>query len=505
VTGGDRPWDPAAPGDLREPDAVELLLGESEDVFRTVFETSLASMTLRDADGRILLLNRRAREVVGPPSPVGRSFLEYTHPEDRPREERLFRELVAGERDSYEIEKRYLAAGGDVAWVRILAVAARDARGVFRFAAVTGENINERRAMEGALRESEERYRQLVEQAPEAILVHRDGRILYANAAAARLFGMASATLLEDALLLDLLHPDDRPVVREDLEEELDSSQPRRRIRRIRRLDGTGMVLEITVIPITYRGEPARQAMVRDITLQVENEAALRRSQQELRRLAGHLQRVREDEQERIGRELHDELGQALSGLKLDLTALRRHLARPTPPEATVEARLARMVSTVDGTLDLLKRICLELRPVVLDDLGLEAAAEWLVDDVGRRSGLDVRFAGRLGGADVGRERAGALYRILQEALTNVLRHAGARHVDVELGLENGDVVLTVRDDGRGFRHAEVARGTSLGLVGMRERALAVGGRVEVEGRRSRGTRVVARFPLGAPAAEAMP
>jgi signal transduction histidine kinase len=158
--------------------------------------------------------------------------------------------------------------------------------------------------------------------------------------------------------------------------------------------------------------------------------------------------------------------------------------------------RVEGMVAAVDGLLDALRRISLELRPAVLDALGLEAAAEWLVEELGRRTGLEVRLSADLGGREVDRDRAVALYRILQEALTNVARHAEARRVQVQLGAEGDEVVLVVRDDGRGLPAEGSLPPSRLGLLGMRERAHALGGFTAVASQPGQGTRIEARLPL---------
>jgi len=231
----------------------------------------------------------------------------------------------------------------------------------------------------------------------------------------------------------------------------------------------------------------------RDITARRRHDEEVRRSREELRALAARLQSVREDERTRISREVHDELGQALTGLRLDLSWLRGRLKdRPELAE-----RVQSAVTRIDGTIDTVRRIATELRPSVLDHLGLVAAVEWQAQEFEKRTGITVRLELSSAHPAVDDARATTVFRILQESLTNVARHAGAGHVDIALALGPKAVTLRVSDDGRGISEAERTALRSLGLVGIRERAIACGGECTVEGRPGQGTIVFARIPLG--------
>jgi two-component system sensor kinase len=187
-----------------------------------------------------------------------------------------------------------------------------------------------------------------------------------------------------------------------------------------------------------------------------------------------------------------------MTALRMDLTQLEREAgAGPLDRE-----RLRAMRELIDATLASARRIAAELRPAILDDLGLAAAVEQVAADFERRASIACAAHVPDGGADMDRRAALALYRILQEALTNVARHAGATRVDITLSVEDGTVALVVTDDGRGFEpEAAGADATrpSLGLLGMRERALALGGELRVDARPGQGTAVSARVPRRPP------
>jgi signal transduction histidine kinase len=218
----------------------------------------------------------------------------------------------------------------------------------------------------------------------------------------------------------------------------------------------------------------------------------LRSSREELRALTTHTEQVREQERTRISREIHDELGQALTALKMDLATLG---ATSGAADGGHEAAPRRLIDLVDHMIASVRRIASELRPQILDDLGLLAALEWQAQDFAIRTGIKCRFrcAGAPNGLDT--ERSTALFRIFQEILTNVARHAAATHLQVRLAIGPASVRLDVRDDGRGMGELPSDR-PHLGLLGMRERAAAFGGRIAFVSRPHQGTQVRVRIPL---------
>lgn len=223
-------------------------------------------------------------------------------------------------------------------------------------------------------------------------------------------------------------------------------------------------------------------------------EEKLRKSYEQLHQFAVHLQSSREEERLRIAREIHDELGQALTGLKFDISWIGKKL-----PEGTEELqdKTRSMAKLIDGTIQMVRRISSELRPGVLDRLGLAAAIEWQVQEFQSRTGIKCTLSPDFEGLKLDRDRAMAIFRIFQEALTNVARHANATTVDVSLCLESGNLMLEVRDNGEGIPESALFDPKSLGLLGMKERALAFGGRVNIVGNPGNGTRVIMVIPSG--------
>jgi len=263
--------------------------------------------------------------------------------------------------------------------------------------------------------------------------------------------------------------------------------------------DGTRRPIECTAAPIRNdAGDAIGQVVVfRDISERRQREEELNRSRDQLRLLAAHLQGVREEERTRIAREVHDQLGQMLTGLRMDTAWIEKRIEALDDPatRAPMGAKLTSMFALLDQMVKTVRRISSELRPGVLDDLGLAPALEWQAREWQERTGIECAVSSELGGVKVACEPGTALFRVFQETLTNVARHAGATRVAARLGVEAGAIVLEIRDNGRGITADEVRNSKSLGLLGMRERAKMLGGEFRIAGEPARGTTVTVRIP----------
>ena len=223
-------------------------------------------------------------------------------------------------------------------------------------------------------------------------------------------------------------------------------------------------------------------------------EQRLRASEENLRALAGHLQSVREEERIHIAREIHDELGQALTGLKFDLASFAKNYENDeTRTRAEKQHGLG---LAIDRIINSVRRIASGLRPEVLDEIGLAAAFEWQAREFQRRTGIRCLVAIDPNFVDPEKERSTALFRIFQELLTNVARHANATRVNVALVEGPGELALSVEDNGRGIKDNEIESPRSLGFLGLRERVLAFGGMIEVKGDEGKGTKVAVSIPV---------
>jgi two-component system, NarL family, sensor histidine kinase UhpB len=335
------------------------------------------------------------------------------------------------------------------------------------------------------------RMRTVFELAPVAIWITDADRIVFANHRCAELFGAADRDMLIGRSIYGLMARESRTKVAASLAQALaDTGAPPMLGERIIRLDGKPREVVITIAALPDHGKTVVQMVITDITERAQERRELERSRGELRRLSANLVQAREDERRRIARELHDELGQRLTALKMELASLGA--------QADGAARIAAMLDMVDETVASVRRIATDLRPLMLDDLGLNAAIEWLAQSWAERMGIQVRLRLGAADADIGDAAAIALYRVVQEALTNIARHAGASLVRIGLAKRGGLLRLTVQDNGSGLSAASAYREGSHGLMGIRERAFMLGGELQIGNARGGGGRITVCVPLRA-------
>lgn len=243
------------------------------------------------------------------------------------------------------------------------------------------------------------------------------------------------------------------------------------------------------------RGELSREIDVRNRT-----EAALQESYEQIRRLSAHLTSAREEERASIAREIHDELGQALTSLRIDLVGLEQQVIEMSPPDERpgVADQLRSMTTLVGETMASVRKIITELRPGILDDLGLTAAIEWQAKEFEKRAGFPCTVVLAAAEVPLGREKTIALFRILQEALTNVVRHAQATAASIKLSADGDCVTLEVSDNGKGISDVHAAAQGSFGILGIRERAAQFRGACSIRSALGQGTRLAVTLPLDA-------
>jgi PAS domain S-box-containing protein len=335
-------------------------------------------------------------------------------------------------------------------------------------------------------------YRVFVERMNEgAAVLSSDHTVLHCNGRFARFLGAGLQSVIGSSIL-DLVWPDDHPKL-----DALLRRAAQRNCRgeiRLQSRKGVPLSVHLSLNPLRLDSRRAVCLIASDLSETKRAEQELRASSEQLRNLTAHLQSVREEERARISREVHDELGQSLTAMKMDLAWLAGRLPQRDGP---MLKRIRSTQQLADSIIQSIRRISTELRPAVLD-LGLAAAVEWQVQEFEARSGIrcKVRLLTR---QVVASNASTAMFRIFQETLTNVARHAKATRTEVVLQKQRDRLVLLIHDNGRGFDQADPSLSKSLGLLGMRERAAILGGRVTISSAPGKGTTVTASIPLPSP------
>jgi len=358
--------------------------------------------------------------------------------------------------------------------------------------------LNQRRFIAGQRRqleiiqESERKYRNLFENSQVGIvrISVDDFKVHDCNATSLRMFGKETDTGIE-MLLTSSLSEEDRRMFAAHLRK----GEPVENFQRRVSVD-SAKPLWVSFSFRMFPGTEFAEGILVDITEGKTAEEQLLASHQQLRNLSAHLQSVREEERVRIAREIHDELGQVLTVAKLYLSVLLDGVVsgKSTSGEA-ISKSLESITNIVDDSITLVKGIAYQLRPMILDELGLKEALEWECAEFQKRTGIACRM--RSGDElELGREESAAVFRILQEALTNVARHAKASEVDVEVTTIGRMLSLHVRDNGRGIPAGDRQKPRSLGIVGMKERAIFLGGRLKVTSGTNGGAEVVLEVPI---------
>jgi PAS domain S-box-containing protein len=324
------------------------------------------------------------------------------------------------------------------------------------------------------------------------MLIDEDHCIIMANRAVQTELGLEPEAIV-GGYCPKVIHGLDKPWDACPLEESVQTGQG---VEREALDQQSGRWIRSAVYPTRIRtpyGKTIFLHMISDITELKQAEKRLRASQHQLRELAGFMESLREEERTNLAREMHDELGSLLTGLKIDLSWLTRRIPSE---QGLLSAKTASMGELVDEAIRSVKRISTDLRPGVLDDLGLTAALEWQTEELAKRTETRIEFKSSPDDIVLGRDLSTAIFRICQEALTNVARHAGATRIRVSLRKGRDKIQLRISDNGKGIEGTRISDPRSFGLIGMRERARSWGGEVKISGSLGRGTVVAVTIPL---------
>ncbi len=362
----------------------------------------------------------------------------------------------------------------------------------------TGIDISEQKMARHEARISEETRKLIMDSALDAIIcADTDNRITVWTPQAEKIFGWKEKEMIGKTLSETIIPERYRKMHMDGFTRyrKTGKGQILNRIVEVDALNKKGQEfpIELSIIPIRKDSREFFCAFVRDITDRKQAENSLLAMNEQLRQLSSHLQTVREEERSHISREIHDELGQQLTSLKMLINRLKtgNHVDKDA-----IHAKAESMIDLVDETIKTVRRIATELRPGILDDLGLEAAIEWLIREFGKSTGIQCRYKITDVKETYSKQVNIAVFRIVQECLTNVSRHAQATLINAKMYEMDNMLVMEFRDNGVGISEENMNKNRSLGLLGMQERAKMVGGECSIRKLASRGTLVSLKIPV---------
>ncbi|MBI3649925.1 MAG: PAS domain S-box protein [Acidobacteria bacterium] len=484
--------------EITERKRMENALRESNEFNKQVIANAQEGIVVFDREMKYVVWNPFMEDLTGYrfEEVVGRPFLEvFPRYRDSPSDSSL-EGALNGESSVGPDLPTASPKTGEPIWLDAKYGPLYNADGAIIGAIVTMNEVTKRKQIEESLRQNEANFRYLFANNPLPMwVVDRETlHFMEVNDAAVNHFGYSREEFLH-MHMAELRLPEEVPRM-------LAYVQNIQRFNRAvkawhRCKDGRLIFAEVTAHRFEFDGRTALLTVVTDITERQRAEEKLRESHEELRALSAHLESVREEERARIAREIHDELGAALTGLKMDVAWLDRRLAEAGfEPQATVLVKTREMNRLIESTVQVTRKLVSELRPGILDDLGIVAAIEWQMQDFQNRTGITCELVATPAYIELERDRSTAVFRILQEALTNVARHASATRIQVKLEQENGNLLLEVQDNGLGLQNRDLAKSKSFGLVGMRERVTLLHGEFDIQGKAAKGTALRIRLPL---------
>ena len=473
-------------------DEARAQLRESYSKYNELYELAPIGFLTLDRHGRIRELNEKAARLLAFPSEwlIDKPFVVFVAKADLRRFlAHLVRSIRTPEQQTIELN---LSAGAHLLPVQIAMKSSdQDGEVIHRMTVV---DLTDIKKTEKQLQESLDNWHSLVHNAPDVIMtLDREGQITFVS----RPVWGYSAQALIGTRITDYVPRKERLKLSRCIASVFGSGQ--RTTCEVSGVNGDRQSwFGLSFGPI-HNGVDRAAADTKTTTLMIQEisehklaEETLRTSGKQLREFAARVEAVREEERTRVAREIHDELGQALTVLKLDLSWLQGQIPRT---QTQARNKMKSMLLHVDETIERVRRIASELRPSILDDLGLLPAIEWQVEDFQKRTGIRCKLQSNAEKVEFSPEASAALFRVVQEALTNIVRHAAASSAQVDLMSDGRDLRMSITDDGKGITEERINDLRSLGIVGMKERISRVGGEFRIRSQRGQGTRIEISLP----------
>lgn len=483
--------------DITEQKKIESALRESEEKYRTFFELDLTGDFTSTIDGKLLMCNPAYVKILGYDSiedmmkVTTKSF--YKNPEDRVKVIEAIREKKKLE--NYEIT--LLKKDGEEVIAIENIYGEFDSNGELILLKGYLFDITAIRRAEEALRESEERFHSMFEK-NKAVMFLIDpatGKIIDANNAASEFYGYSLIEL--KSVNINKINMQSENEIFTALNSAATGKQSYFQYSH-KLLSGEVRDVEVYTSPIIIKGEIVLFSIIHDITERKKAEKEVIESREKLRALAARLEQVKEEERILLARELHDNLGQRLTGLKLDTAWLFRRISNYKEEETEViGSRIKEMSDLIDEIINNVRRISSELRPTILDYIGLIPSLEWLLEDFKKKTETHILFLSDVRDIKVDKSTSTTIFRIFQEAITNIIRHASATFVEMKIQEDDINYVVNLMDNGVGFAEDKINDLKSLGIIGMKERALQIKSELSISNRPEGGTIVTLTIPKG--------
>jgi two-component system sensor histidine kinase UhpB len=478
----------------------EKKLQETNIFLSSILESSITiSIITVDLSGEIKYWNSGAENLFGYKSNevIGKNIVGLiVKEEDEVTRTKLYKlsQVAQEEKKTQSTEVLFYNKNGNQLWVKFTISPIINENGEVIGLSSIGEDITQRKITELALIQNEEMFRNVWENSVDGMrLVDSDARIKLVNGAFCDLVEMPYEKLIGQDY--NVCYYDQTEFgVGKFKENFLNNQIPTRQVTTIKLWNGKEIPVEISNSFIEFQdNKKLLLSIFRDISEQKEYERKIRISEEKYRRLALHLQTIREEERTKIARDIHDHLGQQLTALYFEFSSIRtmRNWSRKA-----IEERLDGINKLIDQLIETVQRISTELRPAILDDLGLIPAIEYEISEFQKRTGIQTNLTIDVNDLKFSKPSATVIYRILQEALTNVARHSKATKVDVDLSVQNGEFKMIIKDNGIGIPEDRFADPKSIGLIGMKERAFSTKGDLQIESVVNKGTKVILTIPI---------
>lgn len=475
-------------------------LSETNIFLSSILESSISiSIITTDLNGIVKYWNSGAENLFGYKASemIGQKLVgKIIDPNDSLTRERLFNiiDTIKITNQTQVAEVVFYNKNGNQLWVNLTISPIRDSTGEVIGLSSLGEDITQRKITELALIQNEEMFRNVWENSVDGMrLLDEDAKIKLVNRAYCELVQLPYEKLIGQDYYI--CYHEQNPIHLNYFKKNLrERNIPTRQVTSITLWNGKTIPVEISNAFIELQNDKKMLLSIfRDISEQKEYERKIKASEEKYRQLALHLQTIREEERTKIAREIHDELGQLLTGLFFEVSGIKIMRSRT---KAELDDRLDKIQNLIEHLISSVQRISTELRPAILDDLGLIPAVEWEVSKFQERTKIKVTLNIEVGDLKFSKTTSTVIFRILQESLTNVARHSKASKVHIDLKVENNDFLMEIEDNGIGIPQEKLLDPKSIGLIGMRERAFTCDGELTIESTIKKGTKIKLKIPI---------